>query len=147
MHDEWGRALTDGRHEDLVGFSAELNGDRIEVTTNGVSRVPGRPYFDGAAAIESFRPPTFRRAGSLDPGPGWWELDTNVVTAAGEARVCGNAEPIPCPSDAPLLPDTGVSLPDDAPVYWNEGPVVVHVNAAGVIDEFAVLGGSGRSAG
>lgn len=134
--------LDDGRHTDLSGYGATLINGRVHVVVDDRA-IPGRPSFDGPGEITGFARLTLRTTTIAQLEPGWWHIDINVITSAGESRLCANVDPTPCPPDAPLVPrgdevETGI-------VLWQEGPVIIHQTAEGTIDDLAILGGSGRT--
>ncbi len=145
--DEWGRALNAGRQHDLAGFSAELDGDRVMVRTNGLDRVPGSPVVTpgGAEQVRPSLPPMI----GLDEidGAGWVQVAETLVLHDGVARLCIVDPNVrfdlmqPCPDSAPDLPEIEFASARCA-TTWYFGPTLLHADASGDVTELITMGGS-----
>jgi hypothetical protein len=148
--DEWGRALVDGRDDDLTGLHAELVGETVVVREAAPARVPGEPVFDGTPSAGQWEraelPPLTDLPSPLVPG--WLHVEAGLVREGDVHRVCAGhfgfdvlVEPT-CATDAPLAPITGGPPLDPATALWMGGPLLIHVNDDLLIDVLVTLGGT-----
>lgn len=148
--DAHGRAVTDGRENDLVGFEtrpvADGDGADVEIMISGAARIDGAPEFDPddvadigdltestdralrRAVGEPLDLGTFRTLSSS--GPIWRYLDLSLVVEDGVGRLCDVPVDLPVP-DLPTCADAGgdhldTIVTSDRPdiTSWFHGPVL-----------------------
>lgn len=150
--DAWGRAVTAGRHADLVAFTARVEGSDVVIATSDRTRVPGVPVIPsgfGSGLLEPELPPLVELTSGLPEG--WSQVDATIVGDEGIARVCtirigAPVDALPtCTSSAPAV--EGLVVPPGQ-TTWNFGPLLVEADREGRIIHVVSLGGSaGRAPG
>ena len=151
--DEYGRALTTGRDDDLADYTAEIRGDTVIVRPSGVDRVPADPVRPSTRStpeqgVEPILPEVRSLPADLDAG--WSQIDATLVSHIGTWSICDVdvSDPVPdlatCPEEALIA--TGLEGGhDEGYTNWYFGPLVMHVDRSGAIDLIVTTGGYASS--
>jgi hypothetical protein len=152
--DAWGRAISGGRANDLVGYGGQVDGDEVEILTSTATRVPGEAEANEIDFAESYQIPDLGQAIDVptfytlsSSGPIWRLFDATLVVEDGNGRICEVDTDVPVDQlatcdDAEFVLDTGVTSTQPEITSWYPAPILAFQDPVRQFTKVIPLAGS-----